>query len=175
MIQPGYTPSIQSVGRNEPLCKDYEDGNVRRITYRRWPIPHIQSPKRLAEAGFFYKGEKDQVTCYQCGFTLNNWEVTDIPEVEHKKWSPQCPLVLAQSGEQPAVASTRTRHELPVKGGIRRKEPPKGASQDQEEPELAAMRSKQGEIPEGARAVEHMEEIPSEALEHPPPKKHEVF
>ena len=49
--------SIQPRGRDQqPRHEDYKDENIRRSTFRNWPIPQIQSPNRLSEAGFFYKG-----------------------------------------------------------------------------------------------------------------------
>ena len=53
-----------------------------------------------------FLGVGDQVTCYQCGYTLHNWEVTDEPWEEHKKWNPQCPLVLDHQGEPPTEGVT---------------------------------------------------------------------
>ena len=54
----------------------------------------------------FFSGVGDQVTCYQCGYTLHNWEVTDEPWEEHKKWNPQCALVLDHQGESPTEGVT---------------------------------------------------------------------
>ena len=52
-----------------------------------------QTPKELAEAGFFYTGRADKVVCYQCGGGLNQWTTSDNPWVEHEKFFPNCSYI----------------------------------------------------------------------------------
>ena len=63
-------------------------------TFLTWPQDSPIQPQQLSEAGFYYVGEDDGVKCYVCGILLRNWESTDTAWGEHKKWSPQCPLVM---------------------------------------------------------------------------------
>ncbi|CAB3367899.1 Hypothetical predicted protein [Cloeon dipterum] len=60
------------------------------------------TPKALAEAGFFYKGEKDEVICFYCGKSLSGWKENDVPLVEHAKWFKDCPFVASFRGQKHA-------------------------------------------------------------------------
>lgn len=47
----------------------------------------------MAEAGFYFIGDKkepDVVQCFLCEKTLDGWESTDDPWLEHSKHSPNC-------------------------------------------------------------------------------------
>jgi hypothetical protein len=57
-------------------------------TFKNWQ--GIQSPEEMAEAGFYYTGKRDVVSCYYCGITIENWLRIDKPISEHLKWSPNC-------------------------------------------------------------------------------------
>ena len=59
-----------------------------------WPIGLTQTPRVLAEAGFFYTGKGDQVRCYQCGGGIHNWLAVDNPWIEHAKFYPACEYLL---------------------------------------------------------------------------------
>ena len=65
-------------------CKD------RLNTFKTWPKQLRQRPLELAQNGFFYGGVSDQVICFCCGVILQSWNVNDVVEHEHKKWSPSC-------------------------------------------------------------------------------------
>ncbi|XP_022903765.2 baculoviral IAP repeat-containing protein 7-like [Onthophagus taurus] len=62
-------------------------------TFKDWPKQLNQKPKDLAQAGFYYVGEGDKVTCFSCGVGLNDWEADDNPWSEHQRWSPNCPFL----------------------------------------------------------------------------------
>lgn len=51
---------------------------------------HKPTPKALAQAGFYYDGFSDMVTCHQCGLKLSEWNDYEIPIVEHAKLNPMC-------------------------------------------------------------------------------------
>jgi hypothetical protein len=56
---------------------------------------HISiTPESLAKAGLFYFNENDAVQCAFCLGILAQWETTDIPLEEHKKYFPRCPFIL---------------------------------------------------------------------------------
>lgn len=57
-----------------------------------WPHPFI-SPRILAKIGFYYTGPYDQVKCHFCKVNVRSWEIGDNEVNEHKRWSPQCPLL----------------------------------------------------------------------------------
>ena len=59
-------------------------------SFKHWPIQMTQRPIDLAKSGFFYTEMGDAVTCFHCGIKLLKWESSDLPDVEHKKHSPNC-------------------------------------------------------------------------------------
>lgn len=61
-----------------------------------WPHEFI-SPRILAKIGFYYIGPYDQVKCHFCKVRVKKWEIGDVEVMEHKRWSPRCPLL--QRGE----------------------------------------------------------------------------
>ena len=96
-------PSLQTAQR--PLIRNEEARHVtssadlsnehhRLTTFVDWPHDHHIPAWDLSAAGFYYLGTGDSVKCYKCGIPLHNWDPTDTPWGEHKKWSPMCPLVL---------------------------------------------------------------------------------
>ncbi|KAK3605801.1 hypothetical protein CHS0354_002418 [Potamilus streckersoni] len=63
-------------------------------TFGNWPSSNHQQPRDLTEAGFFYEGDGDRVTCYSCGEVLSSWTPEDDPWAEHEKFQPRCEHVL---------------------------------------------------------------------------------
>lgn len=88
-------PSISSFddcgSKKSKKTRDYEYPQyrlpqVRLKSFETWPIGIKQKPIDLAAAGFFYSGQSDLVICFSCGLYLNQWEISDNPWIEHKKW-----------------------------------------------------------------------------------------
>ncbi|MCK5978512.1 baculoviral IAP repeat-containing protein, partial [Klebsiella pneumoniae] len=50
----------------------------------------LLSPENFAKLGFVFKDPPDRVQCVFCLIILEKWEVTDDPEKEHIKYSPNC-------------------------------------------------------------------------------------
>ncbi|XP_053961917.1 death-associated inhibitor of apoptosis 2 [Anastrepha ludens] len=67
-------------------------------TYTDWPIPDIQKPEALAQAGLYYQNVDDQVRCFHCNMGLRSWQREDDPWFEHAKWFPQCQFVRLVKG-----------------------------------------------------------------------------
>ncbi|XP_075165896.1 death-associated inhibitor of apoptosis 2 [Haematobia irritans] len=72
--------------------------DARLQTYTNWPIPNIQSPELLAQAGLYYQEVDDQVRCFHCNMGLRSWEKEDDPWFEHAKWYPMCQFVRLVKG-----------------------------------------------------------------------------
>ncbi|KAL9917201.1 death-associated inhibitor of apoptosis 2 [Glossina fuscipes] len=81
-----------------PKNSKYSSLDARLRTYNNWPIPDIQKPVALAEAGLYYQEVDDQVRCFHCNMGLRSWEKEDDPWFEHAKWYPQCPFVRLVKG-----------------------------------------------------------------------------
>ncbi|KAF4529739.1 hypothetical protein B566_EDAN017892 [Ephemera danica] len=58
----------------------------RLMSFRNWK--GIQTPELLAKAGFYFFNVDDRVMCFECGLGLKDWQPTDVPDVEHRKWKP---------------------------------------------------------------------------------------
>jgi hypothetical protein len=50
--------------------------------------------ENLAKSGFYYFNQGDSCQCIYCLIIISDWTETDIPKVEHRKWSPACPFIL---------------------------------------------------------------------------------
>ena len=48
------------------------------------------SPADLVQAGFFYSGSGQAVTCFYCDGSLHQWGSNDSPTIEHARWFPTC-------------------------------------------------------------------------------------
>ncbi|CAC5397778.1 BIRC7_8 [Mytilus coruscus] len=68
----------------------YGSYRSRLSTFRDMRSNIIQSKEILAHAGFFYTGTGDLVRCFYCGGGLRNWDRSDDPWTEHKRWFPKC-------------------------------------------------------------------------------------
>ncbi|XP_059479807.1 baculoviral IAP repeat-containing protein 3-like [Neocloeon triangulifer] len=58
------------------------------------------TPFDLAKWGFYYTGQDDNCRCIYCNLEVRGWEKGDTPEMEHKKWNPNCSLLINPAGVQ---------------------------------------------------------------------------
>ncbi|XP_055709293.1 death-associated inhibitor of apoptosis 1-like [Phlebotomus papatasi] len=66
----------------------YETNEDRLATYDNWSSSFKKTPDELSEAGFFYSGIKDEVTCFSCGGSIAKWqEDYDIWEIHASQFS----------------------------------------------------------------------------------------
>jgi hypothetical protein len=87
---------------------DLQNSEVRLRTYTRWPLSK-PSPQDLANAGFYYFDIGDQVKCVYCHGIIGQWEENDLPQQEHAKFFPNCPIVRLQQEEQEKIGIQRVR------------------------------------------------------------------
>lgn len=69
-------------------------------SYQKWPANHFaMSPSVLSNAGFAYRGHGLQVACPTCGLEIEAKQSNAPlnPRDEHRRRSPQCPLILESS------------------------------------------------------------------------------
>ena len=69
-------------------------------TFETWPKQMVPDKYALAKSGFVYTGQGDKVKCFQCGVGVNDWERTDDPWTEHRKWSSNCEYLKMIGGGQ---------------------------------------------------------------------------
>lgn len=85
---------------------EYAARETRLASFANWPRHLKQDPRVLAEAGFFYAGNQDAVSCFFCGGVLRNWEPEDDPWAEHRHWFPFCEFLKTQPVQEPTVPLT---------------------------------------------------------------------
>ena len=71
-------------------------------SFKYWPVPYVDV-RELARNGFYYYRinnnvqcvlcKPDMVKCAFCNVIIGNWEADDSVQGEHKKFSPNCPMV----------------------------------------------------------------------------------
>jgi len=92
----------------------------RLATFEKYPITAALDPWKLAKAGFFYTGYKDQTKCTRCGRQVKNWIKEDNPR--DAKWHE----VDCQFNEEDP------EHNLPILSEVRRCRSRERAHQNQE-------------------------------------------
>eukprot|EP01064_Diplonema_japonicum_P002197 TRINITY_DN11405_c0_g1_i1.p1 TRINITY_DN11405_c0_g1~~TRINITY_DN11405_c0_g1_i1.p1 ORF type:complete len:148 (+),score=11.19 TRINITY_DN11405_c0_g1_i1:52-495(+) len=73
----------------------------------------LVTPEGLSAAGFYFNptgSSPDRCTCFICGISLVQWEVSDDPLLEHSKHSPKCAFVKATYPKRPAPATPILQH-----------------------------------------------------------------
>uniref|UniRef100_A0A915KCC3 RING-type domain-containing protein n=1 Tax=Romanomermis culicivorax TaxID=13658 RepID=A0A915KCC3_ROMCU len=78
----------------EPCCNHFVTYSARISSFASWPKQTTICGQMLADAGFYYTGEKDRTRCFYCGVTLVNWEKGDIPWDMHDRYNPKCNFLL---------------------------------------------------------------------------------
>lgn len=94
---------------------DLQSEHHRMTTFVDWPEDCPVRPWELASAGFYYLGNQDNVKCYKCAVMLRNWEPQDIPWEEHKRWSSDCPLVIAHYKGKHAYRPVEDQEQAPTR------------------------------------------------------------
>lgn len=82
----------------KPVAPQFKTFDSRLKTFFNWKSHDIQTPEKLAEAGFYYIGYEDKVLCFHCGGGLKNWEKAEEPWVEHARWFSKCYFVILEKG-----------------------------------------------------------------------------
>ncbi|XP_062566720.1 baculoviral IAP repeat-containing protein 7-B-like [Saccostrea cucullata] len=91
------------MGNREPdqpmRFPQYAQLSKREATFEQgWPELLSGKIPDLARAGFYYRGVKDNATCFHCGMTLENWDLEEDPYAEHAYWNPNCPYINQYKG-----------------------------------------------------------------------------
>lgn len=71
---------------------DYRDEVVRLKSFSEWKSSLV-SLGDLAFNGFYSSNDSDYANCMSCGIELGCWEISDVVEEEHRKFSPECAIV----------------------------------------------------------------------------------
>lgn len=71
----------------------------RLLSFNSWPSDSPVFPIKLAKAGFYFTGNRDEVKCCQCGAVKSAWLAGDEPYEIHRQLNPGC-LLLIEGNEQ---------------------------------------------------------------------------
>lgn len=71
---------------------------LRLCTMHDYPSTNGPSLLRLAQAGFYYEGNGNELVCFSCNFRKGSWNYHDSPREIHQRMSPNCKF-LSQSGD----------------------------------------------------------------------------
>ncbi len=72
----------------------------RKLTFFAWPKCLKYIVDELVEAGFFYNGESDHVTCFCCGIAIKDWDSTSDAWSDHAAFSPKCKFLRMTRGQE---------------------------------------------------------------------------
>lgn len=124
-LPPARNPPDWNNDDDDPIS-DVDQNSVNHEQYRlrtfvgQWSDDFFVSPPDLAKAGFYFHSRPDRVQCAFCRGRLLNWQSTDVPLSEHKKFFPTCPFVcnaptqnisLQQSQETVQVPANQVRDD----------------------------------------------------------------
>ncbi|XP_050098585.1 death-associated inhibitor of apoptosis 2 [Anopheles aquasalis] len=82
-----------------PHNQEYCTLDARIRSFENWTAGHVQEPGRLAEAGFYFLGEADEVRCFHCDGGLRLWLADDDPWFEHARCFPLCRFLQLVKGK----------------------------------------------------------------------------
>ncbi|KAK3593112.1 hypothetical protein CHS0354_018237 [Potamilus streckersoni] len=92
---------------------------LRLLTMKSFPEGNHPFAIRMAGAGFYYAGNRDQVVCYCCGSRKDNWVLGDIPLFIHKTMFPSCSFLTRNDTVNVPIIKTkfvRSSADIPLIG-----------------------------------------------------------
>lgn len=78
---------------------EYRFYQARFDSFASWPPAKHQTREQLAEAGFYYTGHLDEVSCFYCGVSLMDWDDNEESWEMHYRRSSTCFYILTIKGE----------------------------------------------------------------------------
>uniref|UniRef100_T1IM88 RING-type domain-containing protein n=1 Tax=Strigamia maritima TaxID=126957 RepID=T1IM88_STRMM len=78
-------------------------------SFSRWPANAPIEAKKLAKAGFYYKGKDFSVKCFSCSRTIEEWNFGDQAIQKHANLNPNCDFVCNKSDNIPIFATSAQR------------------------------------------------------------------
>lgn len=90
--------------------KNMNSEMFRFATFERFPRGDKPYSTRLAQAGFYFTSQNDEVKCYCCKKIFNNWSANDNPVNIHRNYSPTCLFFTNNTDVNIAITSTPDDH-----------------------------------------------------------------
>lgn len=94
------TPPLKAIRPCLHKHPEFAVESHRLVSFEDWPKTMKQKPKELAEAGFYYTGRGDRVSCFSCGGGLKDWEEMDIPWEQHTIYYSKCEYLKLMKGQK---------------------------------------------------------------------------
>ncbi|XP_053404438.1 putative inhibitor of apoptosis [Mercenaria mercenaria] len=79
---------------------------LRFCTLRSYPKENKPYITRIAQAGFYYANNGDEVVCYCCARRKSNWSESDIPVEVHRQMNPNCRFLVCNSAVNVPIKPT---------------------------------------------------------------------
>lgn len=77
----------------------FMDQTIRLATFGGWPETSKKTPEQLSQAGFFYMGAGERITCFSCGASKSKkWRLQSDPWVEHALLNAKCDFLKMVKG-----------------------------------------------------------------------------
>nr|BDT62557.1 MAG: baculoviral IAP repeat-containing protein [Metapenaeus ensis majanivirus] len=83
----------------DPIHEKFVSQEERLNSLSKWP-GNQNVVAKVAEAGFFYTGKQDLVTCFYCDGSIYNWNKYSDPWYEHAAHFPHCFHILITKGNE---------------------------------------------------------------------------
>lgn len=84
---------------DNPRHPGYAVLSLRKETFHNWPLKSETDTDILAECGFVYEGNGDQVRCFHCSVVVNGFAIGEDPWVVHAEEFPYCAHVRMNKGD----------------------------------------------------------------------------
>lgn len=104
------TPTRPMIAR--PEHPEYAVEAKRIESYEDWPKTMRQKPQQLSDAGFYYTGKGDRVSCFSCGGGLKDWEENDDPWEQHAMWYGKCEYLKLMKDADFLARMAKQREEI---------------------------------------------------------------
>ena len=96
----------------KPKQKEYENRYKRMNSFSNYPKSHL-AKEEFVNAGFYYVGTEgqDDVKCYSCGLRMFDLTKDIDPIIEHKKYRPNCRVVMDTSPMKSGDSNVQNNNE----------------------------------------------------------------
>lgn len=88
-----------SVAPRTPCNPAFSELPKRYSSFANWSTENLPSVEDLVQAGFFYTGTREIVSCFYCNGSLHKWGPNDNPKIEHVRFFPHCAYARQYCGE----------------------------------------------------------------------------
>ncbi|CAM4843224.1 unnamed protein product [Rotaria magnacalcarata] len=81
---------FEQIVSTAPIHPEYSEITQRQQSFTIWSHESAPPVDELVRAGFFYTGIDNNLTCFYCGGSFQNWNINNNPITEHARCFPHC-------------------------------------------------------------------------------------